>query len=661
MSRIPTVSTSGPKNQSQQENKLLPAAKKTSGSNLRNFKRPSDDHLHLIQKRQKTESGVRNKVLSTLQQSDISSKQAAYKKVALQPLPDNGLVRSSMPAAVSTAKIGKKPKRPAWDLKGRIQDMEENFLATQERNASLKHELEEYNQRIAALESANSVLHHDNEIKSVQSEEALSQINELKHQRKKEQEESEATIKEKIKEIEKLQSVLSLLKQELSIAKMASDNMENTITNLTCVKSSIETQLESTKAMLKCCEEKKSQLTKMCLDKDSEILSLKQRNEEKESKIRELESLRRKLHNTVQELKGNIRVFCRMRPALPEEIKDGMNMANIVAVSERSIEIQQLPDVGLNESGSKMQPKYEFSFDAYFPPSTSQETIFYEISQLVQSVLDGYNVCIFAYGQTGSGKTFTMEGPASIVDFVADKDHPNLGMMPRSVEQIFTTIADLELKGWKYKCEALFLEIYNERIRDLLNYQSGNTKCDIVKSGIKGTDCKISNVTISEVTSCEQVFDLMKKARMNRVVAATKCSEYSSRSHYVFQMKIFGENSITGEKCDGTLNLVDLAGSERVKESQSVGDRLSEAKAINKSLSNLGKVIMSLSRKENHIPYRDSKLTHLLANSLGGNSKTLMFVNISPDNKNLYETVNSLRFATQVNQCNIGTAVRKIK
>ncbi|KAG8174802.1 hypothetical protein JTE90_004077, partial [Oedothorax gibbosus] len=167
-----------------------------------------------------------------------------------------------------------------------------------------------------------------------------------------------------------------------------------------------------------------------------------------------------------------------------------------------------------------------------------------------------------------------------------------------------------------YRVEALFLEIYNERIQDLLSSDSQNLKCDIIKSAGKGNDCLLSNVTASPVTSVDEV---------------------------------------------GILNLVDLAGSERVKDSGSAGNRLTEAKAINKSLSNLGKVIMSLSKKENHIPYRDSKLTHLLANSLGGNSKTLMFVNISPDIENVNESINSLRFATMVNQCNIGTAQKRVK
>ncbi|KFM82426.1 Carboxy-terminal kinesin 2, partial [Stegodyphus mimosarum] len=256
-----------------------------------------------------------------------------------------------------------------------------------------------------------------------------------------------------------------------------------------------------------------------------------------------------------------------------------------------------------------------------------------------------------------------MEGPESIVEFKFSDADPRLGMIPRSVQQIFRCIKSLEPRGWKYKVEALFLEIYNERIRDLLNSdsQNGNMKCEIIKSAAKGNDCLISNVTPSVVTCTEEVYELLRKARINRAVAATKCNEYSSRSHYVFQMKIYGENSITSEKCEGTLNLIDLAGSERVKESGSAGERLTEAKAINKSLSNLGNVIMSLSRKDSHIPYRDSKLTHLLANSLGGNSKTLMFVNINPDSENLNETINSLRFATKVNQCNIGTAQKRVK
>ena len=167
--------------------------------------------------------------------------------------------------------------------------------------------------------------------------------------------------------------------------------------------------------------------------------------------------------------------------------------------------------------------------------------------------------------------------------------------------------------------------------------------------------------------SPDEVYTILKKASENRAVASTLCNEHSSRSHSVFTIRIAGKNSITQESLDGTLNLIDLAGSERLSSSGSTGDRLKETQAINKSLSALGDVITALANKDSHIPYRNSKLTYLLQNSLGnydnlilgGNSKTLMFVNISPLTQNLSETLCSLRFASKVNSCRIGAAKKR--
>ena len=144
------------------------------------------------------------------------------------------------------------------------------------------------------------------------------------------------------------------------------------------------------------------------------------------------------------------------------------------------------------------------------------------------------------------------------------------------------------------------------------------------------------------------IYNLMRRARKQRAVAETLCNERSSRSHSIFMLRIIG-------------NLVDLAGSEKIKESGSKGQRLTGAKAINKSLSNQGNVIMALAQKEPHVSYRNSKLTHLLQNCLDGNSKTLMFVNLNPKEDSFNKTLNSLRFTRKVNQCNIGTAVKKVK
>ncbi|KAG0416089.1 hypothetical protein HPB47_006734 [Ixodes persulcatus] len=233
-----------------------------------------------------------------------------------------------------------------------------------------------------------------------------------------------------------------------------------------------------------------------------------------------------------------------------------------------------------------------FPFDRVFPGSATQAEVYEEVAHVVQSALDGYNVCIFAYGQTGSGKTFTMEGPPDL-----DLGSPNdsqLGLIPRALQQVFMSAQELQnTHQW-------------------------------------------------------EIYELLRRARKHRAVGATQCNEHSSRSHSVFQLRITGTNRRTGVGSRGLLNLVDLCGSERLDESKAEGARLRETQHINRSLSNLGNVILALSQKAEHVPYRNSKLTFLLMDSLGGNSKTLMLLNVSPREKNLAETINSLRFATTV-------------
>jgi kinesin family member C1 len=273
-----------------------------------------------------------------------------------------------------------------------------------------------------------------------------------------------------------------------------------------------------------------------------------------------------------------------------------------------------------------------------FTPGTENNVIFEEISQLVQSALDGYNVCIFAYGQTGSGKTYTMSSPRD-------------GMIPQAVHQIYSVAESLKEKGWQYTMEGSFLEIYNENINDLLGRpEEMDRKKHEIKHDTTRDKTSVTDLTTVNLDSSATVAALLDRASGNRSVAATKANERSSRSHSVFILKLAGQNAATGERSEGVLNLIDLAGSERLAHSQSQGDRLKETQAINKSLSCLGDVIYALgSAKEGgHVPYRNSKLTYLLQYSLGGNSKTLMFVNVSPLKQHLSETLCSLRFATKV-------------
>ncbi|SLM37617.1 kinesin-like protein klpa [Lasallia pustulata] len=371
---------------------------------------------------------------------------------------------------------------------------------------------------------------------------------------------------------------------------------------------------------------------------------------EAKEKLRVEETLRRKLHNQVQELKGNIRVFCRVRPPLESDPVNETARITFPDADSDSKEVEVMGPEEKSSLGNITTKSNAFTFDRVFAPSSQNADVFEEISQLVQSALDGYNVCIFCYGQTGSGKTYTMS---------ADD-----GMIPRAVHQIYDTAQALEEKGWKYSMEGSFVEVYNENLNDLLGKpEEFDKKKHEIRHDMQKCKTTITDITTEDLDSPSKVESILRRATANRSVAATKANERSSRSHSVFILRLIGENSITGERSEGTLNLVDLAGSERLSQSGSTGDRLKETQNINKSLSCLGDVIGALGqgKEGGHVPYRNSKLTYLLQFSLGGNSKTLMFVNISPIYASLNETLTSLRFATKVHNTHIGTAKRQAK
>ncbi|XP_033751751.1 carboxy-terminal kinesin 2-like [Pecten maximus] len=558
-------------------------------------------------------------------------------------------------------------KRQAWDLKGRLQDME--FILKEQKTSStdLMMQLKINNDRIFSLENQNSHLSGTVAQKEQVASAASEEISILKKQIREEEEKFDS-IKRKLQgDIndmtflkESLERQKRQLDGEVTAANAEISGLKTTVAQMTSAQAGMSAELEATKISLEAAMRAGRQ-------KDEEICRLKgvvrsqeDTIEDFNAKFREHETARRKLHNTIQELKGNIRVFCRVRPLIGDECLGNngeVQHMNFPDMDQKVLELEKIGDMSMNEScltASRRGNKFEFSFDRVFQPTSTQSEVFEEISQLIQSALDGYNVCIFAYGQTGSGKTYTMEGGS--VD-----DPESQGMIPRSVIQIFESIKELETKGWKYNMEASFLEIYNETIRDLLGNGKDELKHEIKLTGTSSNDVTVTNLTLVTVETDKQISTLLKRASHNRAVAETKCNEHSSRSHSVLRLKLTGENSLSGESCVGTLNLVDLAGSERLKDSGSEGQRLKETLSINKSLSTLGNVIMALGNKDNHVPYRNSKLTYLLQNSLGGNSKTLMFVNASPKEECFQETLNSLRFATKVNQCNIGTAQKKAK
>lgn len=357
------------------------------------------------------------------------------------------------------------------------------------------------------------------------------------------------------------------------------------------------------------------------------VASQAKRLEELDRLYREESLARKKAHNALEDAKGKIRVYCRVRPLLPFERERGQEMA------------VQLPDE-LTISLTYLEKKREYAFDAVFPGGTPQERVFEDTRHLIQSAVDGYNVCIFAYGQTGSGKTFTIYG---------NEELP--GLTPRGVTELFDII-DRDAGKFSFRVEVSLLELYCDDLQDLLaENKAGEKRFKQPKLDIKKDPKGVVTVpgaTIVEATSARGLLATIEAGLARRHVSSTAMNRESSRSHLIITIGVEATNLQTQSVSRGKLSFVDLAGSERVKKSKSEGAQLKEAQAINKSLSALGNVIAALATEQGHVPYRDHKLTMLMSDSIGGTAKTLMFVNVSPVDANLDETNNSLQYATRV-------------
>ncbi|XP_063717870.1 kinesin-1 heavy chain-like [Symsagittifera roscoffensis] len=351
----------------------------------------------------------------------------------------------------------------------------------------------------------------------------------------------------------------------------------------------------------------------------------------------------------------SVRVLARIRPINKNEEKKG----------EKSVVIFK----GENGVTTESHPKKCFNFDAVLQPEVTQKEVFDEgMKPIVEHVLKGYNATIFAYGQTASGKTFTMEG--------ALNDQKNKGVIPRMVDALFSSVDSAKEKT-ELCIKLSYFEIYNEKLQDLLKPENDNLPVHERKGSpyVKG-------LHEESLGSPKEVMKCIEKGKKNRHTGKTNMNEHSSRSHSVVQLKV--EQSTQKGKSNSLLFLVDLAGSEKVAKTGATGDRLNEAKNINKSLSCLGNVINALTeKKKTHVPYRDSKLTRILQESLGCNARMTMVICCSPAKMNEQETHSTLMFGQRVktiknnvkanteksseywmkmynNECNKGAKVKKL-
>ncbi|XP_063715858.1 kinesin heavy chain-like isoform X2 [Symsagittifera roscoffensis] len=317
----------------------------------------------------------------------------------------------------------------------------------------------------------------------------------------------------------------------------------------------------------------------------------------------------------------SIKVVCRVRPLNNSEKERGDSCVISVPSDEQI-------SVSGQQGGSKT-----FTFDRVFRSSIDQRSVYEKAAQpIVSDVLSGFNGTIFAYGQTSSGKTHTMEGVLG--------DNDLQGIIPRIVGDIFSHIYNMD-ENLEFHIKVCYYEIYMEKIRDLLDPSKNNLPIHEDKNKVP----YVKGITERFVACPDEVMDVIAEGKNNRQVAVTNMNEHSSRSHSIFQIHVKQENEVTQKKLSGKLYLVDLAGSEKVSKTGAVGETLDEAKNINKSLSCLGNVIASLTESnKSHIPYRDSKLTRILQESLGGNSRTTMVICVSPASFNESETRSTLLF-----------------
>lgn len=322
---------------------------------------------------------------------------------------------------------------------------------------------------------------------------------------------------------------------------------------------------------------------------------------------------------------GNVNVMCRFRPISDKEREQSKGLC-IESMDNHQVTVKNSNDLNI----------FRFSFDRIFNPKANQEEVFQVAAKpIIDSVLEGFNGTIFAYGQTSSGKTYTMMGDLESKD--------NQGIIPRMVKHVFNHIENSPSE-FEYTVKLSMMEIYMERIKDLI--QTDRINLNIREDKNRGNF--VEDLSEHYVSSEEEIMELVQIGANNRTTKFTNMNDFSSRSHTILMLLIKSTNVDDMSIKTGKLFLVDLAGSEKIAKTGATGLTLEEAKNINKSLTTLGMVINSLTdEKSSHVPYRESKVTRILQESLGGNSKTCLIITCSPSNSNDSETLSTLRFGTR--------------
>jgi len=555
--------------------------------------------------------------LGNLRAQYMKSQRTATKAVAAAAIGgvDEAEVQKRVKAAVDTAlepehaKIAALEKELSAVREEQVQAAEQ--AASEAKGEDAKKHAAALAKLTKQLAEAQTTAANETKRANADAKELNSKINELQQK-----------IEQSEQQIEELTSTTDSLKDQLESAEAAKAQLRD---EQATFEANLKSQLQQ-----KATAEIAAAMEKAHAEVAETMKRLKADQKVLEKKYLKEQAMRRKFYNELEDLKGKIRVFCRVRPLSGSEIKRGCQAA-VKCPDEYSI--------GVKYEARGRPAKADFEFDRVFPnegEGSTQAEVFADTKRLCQSACDGFNVCIFAYGQTGSGKTFTMMGK---------EDPPELlGVSPRARSELFN-IFKKDSDKFSYVCKASMYEIYKSELVDLLNTSSGSKPKLYVKTDASGSVYVENGTVTPELNSAAELDKALESGMATRHVAATLMNSESSRSHLVQIIFIEATNLKSKVSTTGKLTLVDLAGSERADKTGASGDTMEEAKSINQSLSALGNVISALTTGKAHVPYRDAVLTQLMKDCLGGNAKTLMFVNVSPADYNAPETVSSLQFA----------------
>lgn len=447
-------------------------------------------------------------------------------------------------------------------------------------------------------------------------------------------ENSKMELNKKIEELKAATTEAEREKTRAAEAKAEAQELRGELTKQDEMIKSLSEKLTSAQSDAAAQEGRQKELEEENTKMLKELAALKELMEKKDRELEALDDRRRKAVNDLEEVSCRIRVVCRVKP---------------LCITSKDMKVSKKDDKKKdNEEEQEQQLIFPFQnniawngvlsvhkYDSVLKPEAQQEDVFKVVAPYIEPIVDGHSCCVMAYGQTGSGKTHTIVGNMS--------DRKEHGLIMRALEALFAQVERRRLVGWDYSIKGSVLEVYNEVIYDLLDFQKRPTiRHDTDNKPI------LFDATTVDITSIADVSELLNKVSQNRIVAKTSFNLKSSRSHVLFRFYVYGSKE--GATLGSCLDVVDLSGSERF-DSEAEKSRITETVKINKSLSTLMHVVAQLALRKPHIPYRDSTLTHLLQASLTGRSKVVLIATVSGAKKNREETLSTLRFADVACSC----------